>query len=169
MLPISFARRVTAPRCLCSTSPFNANARRSSAAPSPVLSLLRHALASLCTCFFAPRFSAPLHVLWPLIPRSAGQPQPCQCLSSLRHRHALPFFSIAEHSLSDAKQICSAAYRVTSHLRHSKSKLRPCKSGRFGAVPLRVCSIHIDAIPRPFASLPCRSRAGHVLAVAYAP
>ena len=30
------------------------------------------ALASLSTCFFAPRFSAPSHVLWPLIPRSAG-------------------------------------------------------------------------------------------------
>ena len=69
MLPISFARRVTAPRCLCSASPFNAfaYARQCSSVACRI-----NALASLCTCFFAPRFSAPSHVLWPLIPRSAG-------------------------------------------------------------------------------------------------
>ena len=118
MLLISFARRVTAPRCLCSTSPFNANARRNSAAPSPVVSmpLLLYAPA-------ARRTSASSHVLWPLISRSAGQPQPCQRLSSLRHRRSSPLqflalssLSIAEHSLAAAERICSAAYRVISHL-----------------------------------------------------
>lgn len=93
-----------------------------------------NALASLCHRFFAPRFSAPLHVLWPLIPRSAGHtpaiPQHVlashrQSLSPLRRRQSLPFFSkailsrayplpifsIAEHSLAAADLSCSAAYR----------------------------------------------------------
>lgn len=120
MLLISLARRVTAPRCRCSASPFNAvaYARQCSSVACRI-----NALASLCTCFFAPRFPAPLHVLWPLIPRSAGQPQPCQSLSSLRRRRVSPHFSIAEHSLADAERICSAAYRVISHLLRCGSEL----------------------------------------------
>jgi hypothetical protein len=55
-----FLLRVTAPRCLCSASPFNANAGRSSAAPSPFvsMSLLLYALAFCAALFCA--FARPL-------------------------------------------------------------------------------------------------------------
>lgn len=138
------------------------------------------ALASLCTCFFAPRFSAPMHVLWPLIPRSAGHtpaiPQHVlashrQGVSPLRHSKSPQLFSIAEHSLAAAKhsrsaadRSCSAVYRsfalasqCSSELFHCASRLCTAHSAApISAVPSFVCSMHIDAIPRPFASLPCR-------------
>lgn len=112
-----------------------------------------NALASLCTCLFAPRFSAPSHVLWPLIPRSAGQPQPCQSLSSLRRRRVSPHFSIAEHSLADAERICSAAYRVISHLFRRGSELFEAIARLLDAHRCNSSAIRVTAMPMPRSSL----------------
>lgn len=70
------------------------------------------------------------------------------------HCSALPSLSIAEHSFAAAERICSVARRSFAIANRGSSELVHCKSGRFGAVPLRVYSMRIDAIPWPFASLP---------------
>ena len=168
MLPISFARRVTAPRCLCSASPFNAfaYARQCSSVACRI-----NALASLCTCFFAPRFSAPSHVLWPLIPRSAGHtpaiPQhvlashsqtsqvianaflrsaiASRCRSFPLQFLALPSLSIAEHSLAAADRSCSAAYRSFALANLGTSELRHCASARCTSMQFLCHSRHCHA------------------------
>lgn len=104
-----------------------------------------NALASLCTCFFAPRFSAPLHVLWPLIPRSAGHipaiPQHVlashrQCLSSLRHCQSMPFFSVAVHSFAVAE------------LSRSVPLLSASVPQQIGASPLQIWAVRSCSIAR---------------------
>ena len=142
--------------------------RRSSAAPSLFQSPRTEALASLCTCFFAPRFSAPMHVLWPLIPRSAGHIPAIpphviaihrQGLSSLRHCQSMPFFSkailsrayplpifsIAEHSLAAADRSCSAAYRSFALASQCSSELFHCASARCTSMQFLGHSRHCHA------------------------
>lgn len=157
--------RVTAPRCLCSASPFNANARRNSAVPSlfqsprteaiplrtvPWYSSLLYALASLCTCFFAP-----MHVLWPLIPRSAGQipamPQLCSLRLSAAVRHASFPFRVA------AKLCQSTSFPRRAHANRSTSELLHCASARCTSMQFLCHSRH------------CYSAAVVRHSVAYAP
>lgn len=114
-----------------------------------------NALASLCICFFAPRFSAPLHVLWPLIPRSAGHipaiptpffaPPPPRVAVLLRCNFSL---CRAFPSQSTALPLLSAS--VPLHI---------------GASPLQIAALRSFAIARLLDARRCNSSAIRVTAI----
>lgn len=166
MLPISLARH-------SSSMPMQRIAfqRRCETQQCSSFACRINALASLSTCFFAPRFSAPLHVLWPLSPRSAGHtpaiPQhvlashsqtsqvianaflrsaiASRCRSFPLQFLALPSLSIAEHSLAAADRSCSAAYRSFALANRSTSELRHCASARYSSMQFLGNSRHCHA------------------------
>ena len=139
MLPISFARH-------SSSMPMQRIAfqRQCETQQCSSVALRIDALTSLCTCFFAPRFSAPLHVLWPLIPRSAWQPQQFQSLSSLRHCKSGRVIAVPLHVSSFRSAQCS------SHLCRSVARLldaHRCNSS----------AIRVTAMPMPRSQLLSKS------------
>ena len=89
-----------------------------------------------------------MHVLWPLIPRSAWQPQQFQCLSSLRHRQSMPFLSIAEHSLAVAKQIISAALQTRASRSRSIARLLDAHRCNSSAIPCHAHPKRVSASAR---------------------
>ena len=152
MLPISLARRVTAPRCLCSASPFNANARRSRAFLRPSYQCPCFSMHLLFCAALSCAFARPL----------AANPTQCRahpsnsnaflrsaaasrCRSFPLQFLALPSLSIAEHSLAAADRSCSAAYRSFALASQCSSELFHCASARCTSMQFLGHSRHCHA------------------------